>query len=476
MRRPRLKRDLKGIMEQHLAELYLKLPAGVRSVLATAYGYHLKRIRFGPETEKIVEEALDRDTWPAEKLRAWQEEQLAAILHRAVTRVPYYRDLWSERRRKGDHASYEYLENWPVLDKESVRQNPAAFVADDRNIRSMLFNETSGTTGTPISLWATRKTIRTWYALIEARWRLWYGVSRKDRWAIFGGKVVAPIEQQKPPFWVWNQALRQLYMSTYHLRPENAKHYVDALKRYEITYLLGYTSSMVALAEECRRQSLSYRPRVVTTNGEPLFASQRATLTEAFQCPVRETYGMCEMTAAASECEAGRLHLWPEAGWVECFAGGRPAAPGSAGDLILTSLLNVDMPFIRYDIRDRGVLAREDDACRCGRALPGLESLLGRDADTIRTRDGRILSSNCVDIVFGPDTPMLEAQFIQESLECIRVKYIPAPEFDEEAAQRIIAGLKTRIGDVGVELEPVDRIPRGPNGKLRIVVSSLNES
>ena len=32
---------------------------------------------------------------------------------------------------------------------------------------------------------------------------------------------------------------------------------------------------------------------------------------------MRDTYGMAEMVAAASECDHGRLHLWPEAGVVE---------------------------------------------------------------------------------------------------------------------------------------------------------------
>ena len=48
------------------------------------------------------------------------------MLHRAATRVPYYRDYWTERRRGGDTASWEVLENWPILNKEILRQNARA--------------------------------------------------------------------------------------------------------------------------------------------------------------------------------------------------------------------------------------------------------------------------------------------------------------------------------------------------------------
>ena len=53
------------------------------------------------------------------------------MLYRAATGMPYYREHWVARRRKGDRASWEYLENWPILGKDSVRANASAFVADD---------------------------------------------------------------------------------------------------------------------------------------------------------------------------------------------------------------------------------------------------------------------------------------------------------------------------------------------------------
>src|SRR5437773_4765625 len=57
--------------------------------------------------------------------------------------------------------------------------------------------------------------------------------------------------------------------------------------------------------------------KVVVTSAEPLAANQRAVIAAAFGAPVRETYGMTENVAAASECEAGRLHQWPEVGLTE---------------------------------------------------------------------------------------------------------------------------------------------------------------
>jgi len=135
------------------AKLYHRLPYPLRVLAVSARGYYLRWWRYGPETDCLVEEALERETWSLNRWKAWQEERLAYVLHRAATQVPYYRDQWQERRRHGDRASWEVLANWPILKKEPLRANPRAFVADDCDVRRMFHLHTSGTTGTPLSLY-----------------------------------------------------------------------------------------------------------------------------------------------------------------------------------------------------------------------------------------------------------------------------------------------------------------------------------
>ena len=461
-------------MKDWLMQLYHLSPYPLKVLAASAKGYYLRRWRYGPETEKLVQEFLARENWSAEKWRAWQEERLAYVLHRAATQVPYYREQWAQRRRQGDPSSWERLENWPVLEKEPLRQSPTAFVADGCEVRRMFPESTSGSTGTPLNLWQSRKTLQAWYALFEARWRRWYGVSRDDRWAILGGKLVAPVERREPPFWVWNAALHQLYLSSYHLAPDLMPHYLEALRRHRITYLWGYTSSLHALAQEVLRSKRKDLPMaVVITNAEPLFDYQRQTIAAAFQCPVRETYGMTEMVAAASECQAGKLHLWPEAGLVEVITEGKSAPRGSSGDLVCTGLLNADMPLIRYRVGDRGTLPATDEGCPCGRSLPRLAAIDGRLDDVLYRPDGRSIGR--LDPIFKTKLPIREAQIIQEALTKIRVRYVPASNFTREGAQSIAERLIDRLGPVEVIMEMVSEIPRDPNGKFRSVVCNLSK-
>jgi phenylacetate-CoA ligase len=460
-------------MNDTLMKLYNHLPAPMRSLAASLRGLHLRSWRYGPETERLVEEALGRESWSPKEWRAWQEERLAYVLHRAATQVPYYREQWSARRRQGDQASWEYLENWPPLEKDSVRENPGAFVAEDCNLRRMFHEHTSGTTGKPMNLWWSLKTVREWYALAEARWRYWNGVSRGNCWAMVGGQLVTPVSQRQPPFWVWNKSLHQLYMSSYHLAPDLVRSYLDAISQYGVTYLFGYTSSLYPLAQaviESGRRDMGMA--VAITNAEPVYDYQRTAIAQAFNCPVRETYGMAEIVAAASECSGGRLHLWPEVGWIEVIDDNQLVPHGSSGDLVCTGLLNVDMPLIRYRTGDRGALTGGLKTCQCGRTLPVIESVDGRTDDALYTTDGRRIGR--LDPLFKSDLPIHEAQIIQEALDCVRVRYVPTPKFNPDHESEITQRLQARMGKVKVVMEPLAEVPRGPNGKFRAVICRLS--
>jgi phenylacetate-CoA ligase len=454
-----------------LLRLYHRLPAPARSAAATARGLYLRRWRYGPGTEPLVAEALERDRWPAERWSAYQQERLAALLERAATRVPYYREQWTARRQAGDTASWHALENWPVLEKETLRRDPLAFVAEDCEVRRMFHEHTSGTTGKPLDLWQRQPTVQQWYALFEARCRRWNGVSLHDRWALLGGQLVTPVEQRRPPFWVWNAGLSQLYLSSYHLAPDLISHYLDALERYRIRYLMGYTSSLYALAQAVLSAGRTLKQVVAITQAEPVFDYQREAISRAFQCRVAESYGMAEIAVGASECEAGRLHLWPEAGYVEVRDGERAVPAGTAGDLVCTGLLNADMPLIRYRVGDRGTLRAGSEPCACGRLLPVLAGIEGRADDVLYTPDGRQIGR--LDPVFKAQLPIYEAQVDQEALDRIRVRYVPAPGFSAADGASIVERLRERMGPVEVVLEAVDEVPRTRNGKFRAVICSL---
>lgn len=459
-----------------LVSLYHRLPYPLRVLAASLRGYQLRWWRYNRDTNRLVEEAIDREQWPASRWRTWQEEHLAQVLQRAAMQVPYYQRYWQNQRRAGNRAAWDQLDNWPILKKEDLRANPRDFVADDCTPTRMYCEHTSGTSGTPLRLWLRRETLIQWYALVEARWRRWYGLSRDDRWAILGGQLVTPVSQNRPPYWVWNAGLQQLYCSSYHLSASSAQAYLQGVRNHQISYLWGYASSLAALAQYILDQGLQ-PPELhrVISNAEPLYEFQRDRIAEAFQCPVVDTYGMSEMVSAASECEAGTLHLWPEVGVTEVLRDDTDdaATDGQTGRLICTSLLNTDMPLIRYEVGDRGALKVGADSCSCGRNLPVLGQIEGRKDDVIITRDGRRIGR--LDPIFKADFHIREAQIEQLTLDSFAIRVVAGEGYSMQEGRAIVDRLQQRLGDVIATVEVVPQIPRTRAGKFKAVISRIND-
>jgi len=459
-----------------LMTIYNVLPYPLKVISASVAGFQRQFTRYNKLTEHLVEDAISRENWTVDQWKNWQETHLTKMLRYAGTKVPYYRNYWNLRRRNGNHASMEYLENWPVLRKEELRSNGDAFIAEGIERKKLVLDHTSGTTGVPLRLWMSRDAVISWYALFEARWRKWYGLSRYERWGMLGGQLVTPFKRQKPPFWVWNAGMRQLYLSTFHISPLFVSAYLDAIRKYKLVYLLGYASSLYDVARFALEKKLPVpRLKAVLSNAEPLYDYQRAIIAQAFNCPVIDTYGQAENVCAASECSAGNMHLWPEAGVTEILAlsNDQSAAPEEVGRLICTGLLNEAMPLIRYEVGDCAYFAGTSSTCNCGRTLPIIGGIEGRTEDMIVTRDGRRIEGP--DTVFKADWPIKEAQIIQESFDLIRVCIIPAPDFDIVTESALISGLQDRVGDMEIRVEKVTDIPRTKAGKRKVIVSKVDK-
>lgn len=451
-----------------LYDLYHRVPYPVRVAAASAQGLVLRRRRYGRETDRLAGEAIDRETWGPSSWQQWQEAHLERLLEISRSHVPAYRSL-----PQADGSALARLADLPLLEKARLRADAGSFVRSDAPPH-LITEHTSGTTATPLTLFISRGDYRAWYALFEARWRRWYGVSRRDRWGIVGGQLVVAPSATEPPYWVWNAVMRQLYLSSYHVAEKTVAAYVRAIDDHRITYLLGYPSSMHALAVACQHRGIRPRPlRVVIANAEPVLDHQRAAISEVFGCPVRETYGMAEFVASASECAHGRLHLWPEVGVLEVLNlhSSDPVRPGEVGRFACTGLVNTTMPLFRYLVGDAGSLAPAGETCRCGRTLPMLRSVEGRCDDLIRTPDGRLVGR--LDPVFKEDLPINGAQIIQEQLDRFRVLVVAGHGYGAATERSITGRLQDRVGEVRVDVELVEQLPTGANGKFKAVISHV---
>jgi phenylacetate-CoA ligase len=454
-----------------LAErVYTRLPVWAQHAAVSTYGLHWYRLRFGPGFRRHVREYARRSRFSAEEWQTWQTTRLREVLSAAADHVPYFRDAWSRQQKAA--AREGRLSELPKLGKQPLRADPWAFARSDRKPRRRLQFHTSGSTGTPcVSIWTVEE-LRRSMALREARSARWAGVSFRRPRATFSGRLVEPDPASRGPFYRFNLVERQVYFSAFHLSPDNAEAYVEALRRHRVAWLTGYAVSSHLLARFILERGLE-APQLaaVITTSEKLTPAMRRTIEAAFRCPVYEEYSTVENVIFASECEHGKLHVSPDAGILEILRDdGTPCEPGEEGEVVATGLLRDYQPLIRFEVGD--LAAWDGEPCPCGRALPILREVMGRIEDVVLTADGR--RTVRFHGIFLDLPNIREGQIVQETLSRIRVRIVPEPGFGPSDAHRMETRVRQRLGaEIDVEVETVERIPRTAAGKFQAVVSLL---
>ncbi|MBE9562170.1 MAG: hypothetical protein IMF12_04830 [Proteobacteria bacterium] len=161
------------------------------------------------------------------------------------------------------------------------------------------------------------------------------------------------------------------------------------------------------------------------------------------------------------------MHISPEVGLIEILDE-QENMTEIVANIVATGLLNADMPLIRYEVGDRG--QANNNQCQCGRILPVLNKVEGRANDLIVTKDGRNIF--WLNPIFN-DMPIIEAQIVQTSLEHILIRIVPTSNYIAINGKTIIKRLLDRVGEMNVELELIEHIPRTTNGKFRAVISHV---
>jgi phenylacetate-CoA ligase len=449
--------------------IYARLPRALQNLAVTGFGAYWAWQRFGPGFRGEAAGYRARDRWTAAQWDAWRREELRSMLSAAVERVPAYREAFDRSQRTAALAGR--LDELPLLEKDPLREDPRQFLDPERAPRRPLVFHTSGSSGTPIATYWTVPELRGSIALREVRSAGWAGVSFRQPRATFSGRMVEPDPDSTGPYHRFNAVERQVYLSPFHLRPDTAWAYADALRQHHTVWATGYAVSYGLLARfllDAGVEPLALS--AVITTSEKLTTETRDLVSRAFGCRAFEEYSTVENALFASECESGSLHVSPDAGVVEILRpDGSPTEPGEIGEVVATSFLRRYQPLIRFRLGD--LASWSDEPCACGRSMPILHEVVGRVEDVVTGPDGRQMVR--FHGVFVDLDHIIEGQVVQRTLHDYVVRVV-APHLEPVDEQAIVDRMVQRLGsDVSITVEVVPAIERNAAGKFRAVVSEL---
>lgn len=405
-----------------------------------------------------------------ETIRARQLAALQAQLRYAYATVPYYRAAWNKAGVHPDDVhSLTDLEAFPVLTKADIRRHERSLVSSAFDLEKLRVKRTSGSTGVPLTIYCDEPAIE-WKTACTIRSDEWSGYRLGQRVAKVWGN---PEYQQFGLKGRWRNYLvdRAVYLDTLDLNEARIAAFARAIRRRRPGLLFGHAHSLYLLACSLKKSGiLDIRPGGIISTAMLLHGWQRRAIEQVFGRTVTNRYGCEEVSLIASECEVHHgMHLNSDSVYLE-VPGGTSPAPRPA---LITDLVNRGMPLIRYQIGD--VVAPSSRICSCGRGLPLIDGIEGRDADYVLTPAGRLISGISLTENFALHIPgTAQVQIIQESLTELRVRLVPEEGFGAASRIRIGELVEETFGaGVQYEIELVGAIPQEASGKYRFCISKV---
>ena len=409
-----------------------------------------------------------------EELEALNWKRTRKLLVYAYNHVPYYRERFDREGIKPDdvRSPEDYLKV-PLLTRSDLTSNFDRLLSDEASLKDVRLSTTGGSSGIPARVYHQKNIVRA-----ATGWRMldWWGISPASNWASVYRDVRTTPRARLLHFLQW-WPTRHLLLNATSFTEQDMKRFLECLVREKPRLIHGYVGAIDILAGYMLEHNITVpAPQAIWVTSAPITPIQQKRIERAFQAPVYDQYGCCEIYWLAAECP-GRcgLHMFYDIRRFEFLGENRhPVSVGEYGDVVITDLENYYFPLIRYVNGDRG--RRLPGTCSCGCKLPLMDKIKGRMSETFRLPSGTRLNGEFLTTIFD-DVPDAVRQFqVQQQQDgSIIIRVIPNPSYPqlEDVLEQVRKKLEKAVeGEVPVTLVRVENIPQ-QGGKLKFIISNV---
>lgn len=387
-------------------------------------------------------------------LLAWQERQVARLVHGHLSRFEAFADrivpdtcltdlpVMDKTRLMSDFSAY----NLPRLSADTVR----AAIARDRRVGPWHVGHSTGTSGN----------------------RGLYVLSDRDRYRWLGGILAKAL----PDFWRRRTRLAvvlpthtRLYDAAHRFGPlslcfhdltEGPDAWMPRLAAQEPTLVVAPPRVLVQVSE---RLAGRIAPARFMSGGEVLDPVDARMIQGAFPGARLGQIYMATEGLIAVTCREGRLHLCEDAMHVEL----EPAAGGLVRP-VLTDFRREAQAMVRYRMND--LLRMDPDTCPCGNPCRVVAEVVGREDDVIRLPGGGEVTPDILrNAVLDASPKIADFRVVQEGCT---ITVTLEPEVGPDILASACAGVDALLARHGGGLRVVGQLsemPFEPGRKLRRV-------
>jgi phenylacetate-CoA ligase len=401
-----------------------------------------------------------------------RDDALQAIVRFAYDEVPWYRRVMTERGiSPADFRSTSDLALLPAVEHDDLLSNSGEFLPRGVRVAELVELRTSGSSGAPRTIYHdVEGMIAGWAVKLRERSlrEKHIGQLKKYRSASLSMEGDS-VERVREHFRVSAPAVWKLIPDTRRFSAfEDPARVVEGLREWRPERISGYGSAIGRLFRYAADSGAEFPlPRIVNFSSDSLSSTERGIIEDHFGVPVLGVYGSTEAFSIGYECGEGEgYHVNEDAAFVRIVDGdGRDAAPGEPGSVLVSNLVNRGTVLLNYRLGD--VAASIEGPCPCGRPLPRIRLLEGRDNAWIERPNGPPIHP------FRLSGPLnrLEVgrwQIVQPHIDRLIVRVLPTPGQDRDRLELSIRALVREVvrPDLEVEVEFPPELDHTRSGKV----------
>ena len=405
-------------------------------------------LRIYPVIRKYIKEIDALYNMSAKELYGRNEQQFIEIFRKAYNDSSFYHKLYSDAGIAIDDIKcLDDIKKLPILTKDMVKEHGEEMLTVSK--KKLIANHSSGTTGTPLTVWESWNSI--W------REQAYLYCYRKRCGFTYGQPLVSlrgNLDRKETYMKV--HISNTLFLSSYNINTKTIKLYYDKIITHKPVAIEGYPSSLYSLAMMMNESGLQVNIPVAFTSSETLLDYQRDLIEEVLGTHIYDHYGMTERCIMLLESKNHN-------GYYE--APGYSINEYREDGEICTSLINKAFPLIRYKCND--VIEQSNGQ---------IYGIRGRIAECIIGKDGSRYSGAALTYFVKGIPNILGLQLVQKEKGKMSVHVIPDQGFDM-SGETVKAVVNNQIGldNIDYDWKVIDpnELIYSKSGKLSLIYTTI---
>lgn len=366
-----------------------------------------------------------------DELQERNERVFLNIFRKAYIKSSFYHKLYTEAGIKlEDIKCLDDISKLPIVTKDMILHQSDALLTTSK--WKLLKNRTSGTTGTPLTVFEDWKSI--W------KEQAYFYCYRKRCGYIYGQPLVSLRGNLgKKDTMMYVHISNTLYLSSYNINEQTVGAYYKGIEKRSPQAIEGYPSSLYNLALLLKDKGLYCNIPVCFTSSENLLDFQRQLIEERFQTKIFDHYGTTERTIRISESIKHDGYFEDPGYSINEYLKDR---------VVSTSLINSAFPLIRYQSSDVVILKENTKDERVS-----IDRIQGRSGNCIKGKDGSIYNNAALTFILTYSHNIRYAQFIQKKNGKVLLNIVPEAVFSSQNLDELKQMIDLKIGLSNLELE-----------------------